>query len=101
MISQLSVCQYVFFHLSRYHIYIELTKRKENKKLITTKLTAKKTFANFVYETTLDEYGPTFNEFMNNLEITTEKMFHWISFNNLKADYSNVICVFFLINLFH
>ena len=58
-------------------------------------------FVNFADETTPDEYGPTFNEFMNNLEITTEKMFQWINFNNLKADYSNVICLFFLINLFH
>ena len=32
--------------------------------------------------------GPTLNEVMNNLEISTEKMFEWFSFNNLKANAS-------------
>ena len=31
---------------------------------------------------------PLLNEVMNNLEITTEKMFEWFSFNNLKANVS-------------
>ena len=42
-------------------------------------------FANFADDTTPYECGPTLNEVMNNLEITTEKMFEWFSFNNLKA----------------
>ena len=48
------------------------------------------------------EYGPTLNEVMNNLEITTEKIFEWFSFNNLKWKQMllNFICLFLLINLF-
>ena len=51
-------------------------------------------FANFADDTTLYECGPTLNEVMNNLETTTEKMFKWLSFNNLKANASK--CHFFL-----
>ena len=51
-------------------------------------------FANFADDTTLYECGPTLNEAMNNLETTTEKMFKWLSFNNLKANASK--CHFFL-----
>ena len=45
-------------------------------------------FANFTDDTTLYECGPTLNEVMNNLEVTTEKMFEWFTFNNLKANAS-------------
>ena len=45
-------------------------------------------FANFADDTTFYECGPTLNQVMNNVEITTEKMFEWFSFNNLKANAS-------------
>ena len=45
-------------------------------------------FANYADDTTTYECGPTLNEVMNNLEITTEKMFKWFNFNNLKANAS-------------
>ena len=45
-------------------------------------------FANFTDDTTLYECGPTLNKVMNNLEVTTEKMFEWFTFNNLKANAS-------------
>ena len=51
-------------------------------------------FANYAYDTTPYECGPTLNGVMNNLEITTEKMFEWFSFNNLKANASK--CHLFL-----
>ena len=41
------------------------------------------------------ECGPTLNEAMNNLEITTENFFEWFSFKNVKANVealSNVEC---------
>ena len=43
-------------------------------------------FSNFADDITPYECGPTLNEVMNNFEITTEKMFEWVSFNNLKAN---------------
>ena len=55
-------------------------------------------FANFADDTTPYECGPTLNEVMNNLEITTGKMFEWFSFNNLKANASK--CHLFL-SLYH
>ena len=45
-------------------------------------------FANFADDTTPYECGPTLNEVMNNLETTTEKIFEWFSFNNLRANAS-------------
>ena len=51
-------------------------------------------FANYADDTTPYECGPTLNEVMNNLEITTEKMFEWFSFNNLKTNASK--CHLFL-----
>ena len=45
-------------------------------------------FANFADDTTPYKYGPTLNEFMNNLEISTEKMFEWFSFSNLEVNAS-------------
>ena len=45
-------------------------------------------FANFADDTTPYECGPTLNEVMNNLQKTTEKMFEWFSFNNLKVNAS-------------
>ena len=51
-------------------------------------------FADFADDTTPYECGPTLNEVMNNLETTTEKMFEWFSFNNLKANASK--CHLFL-----
>ena len=39
-------------------------------------------FANVADDTNPYECGPTLNEVMKNLEITTEKMFEWFSFNN-------------------
>ena len=51
-------------------------------------------FANFADDTTYCECGPTLNEVMNNLETTTQKMFEWFSFNNLKANASK--CHLFL-----
>ena len=51
-------------------------------------------FANFADDTTPYECGPTLNEFINNHEITTEKMSEWFSFNNLKASASK--CHLFL-----
>ena len=48
----------------------------------------KSDFANYADDTTPYECGPTLNEVMNNLEITTEKMLEWFSFNNLKANTS-------------
>ena len=51
-------------------------------------------FANYADDTTPYECGPTLNEVMNNLQITTEKMFEWFNFNNLKANPSK--CHLFL-----
>ena len=51
-------------------------------------------FANYADDTTPYECGTTLNEVINNLEITTEKMFEWFSFNNLKANASK--CHLFL-----
>ena len=51
-------------------------------------------FVNYADDTTSYECGPTLNEVMNNLEITTEKMLEWFSFNNLKANASK--CHLFL-----
>ena len=45
-------------------------------------------FANYAHDTSPYECGPTLNEVMNNLETTTEKMFEWFSFNNLKTNAS-------------
>ena len=45
-------------------------------------------FANFADDTTPYERGHSFNEAINNLETTTEKVFEWFSFNNLKANTS-------------
>ena len=45
-------------------------------------------FANFADDTTPYECGPRLNEVMNNLETTTEKIFEWFSFNNLRANAS-------------
>ena len=50
-------------------------------------------FANFADDTTPYECGPTL-KVMNNLETTTEKIFEWFSFNNLKANASK--CHLFL-----
>ena len=52
-------------------------------------------FANFADDTTPYECGPILNEVMNNLEITTGKMFKWFSFNNLKANASKCHLFFF------
>ena len=46
-------------------------------------------FANFADDTTDYECGHSFNEVINNIETTTEKVFEWLSFNNLKANTSN------------
>ena len=43
-------------------------------------------FANFTDDNTPYNCGPTLNEVVNTLETTTEKMFKWFSFNNLKAN---------------
>ena len=51
-------------------------------------------FANFADDTTPYECGPALNEVMNNLEITTEKMFEWFNFNNVKANASK--CYLFI-----
>ena len=51
-------------------------------------------FANYADNTTPNECGPTLNKVVNNLETTTEKMFQWFSFNNLKANASK--CHLFL-----
>ena len=45
-------------------------------------------FANFADDTTPYECGHSFNEVINNLEATTEKVFEWFSFSNLKANTS-------------
>ena len=45
-------------------------------------------FANFADDTTPFECGHSFNEVINNLEATTEKVFEWFTFNNLKANTS-------------
>ena len=45
-------------------------------------------FANFANDTTLYECGHSFNEVINNLETTTEKVFERFSFSNLKANTS-------------
>ena len=45
-------------------------------------------FANFADDTTLYECGHSFNEVINNLEATTEKVSEWFSFNNLKGNTS-------------
>ena len=57
-------------------------------------------FANFVDDTTPYECGPTLNEVINSLEITTEKMFEWFSFKNLKANAFKCNFFFLLITLF-
>ena len=44
--------------------------------------------ANFADNTSPYECGPTLDQVMNNLEITTGKMFEWFNFNNLKANAS-------------
>ena len=41
-------------------------------------------FANFADDTTPYECGHSFNEVINNIETTTEKVFEWLSFNNNK-----------------
>ena len=51
-------------------------------------------FANFADDTTPYKCGPKLNEVINNLEITTEKMFERFSLNNLKANASK--CHLFL-----
>ena len=43
-------------------------------------------FANFADDTTPYECGHSFNEVINNFETTTEKVFEWFSFHNLKAN---------------
>ena len=45
-------------------------------------------FANFADDTTPYECGHSFNEAINILETTTEKVFEWFSFKNLKANTS-------------
>ena len=45
-------------------------------------------FSNFADDTTPYECGHSFNEVINNLETTKEKVFEWFSFNNLKANNS-------------
>ena len=45
-------------------------------------------FASFADDTTPYECGHLFNKVINNLEATTEKVFEWFSFNNLKANTS-------------
>ena len=55
-------------------------------------------FANFVHDTTPYKCGPTLNEVMNDLEMTTEQMFEQFSFNNLKANASKYH-LFLLISL--
>ena len=45
-------------------------------------------FANFADDTTRYECGHSFNEVINNLKTTTEKVFEWFSFNNSKANTS-------------
>ena len=44
--------------------------------------------SDFVDDITPNERGPKLNEVMNNFEITTEKMFKWLNFNNLEANFS-------------
>ena len=51
-------------------------------------------FANLADDATPYECGPTLNEVINNLEITTEKIFEWFSFYNLKGNVSK--CHLFL-----
>ena len=48
----------------------------------------KTTVANFADDTTPYECGHSFNEVIDNIETTTEKVFEWFSFNNLKANTS-------------
>ena len=45
-------------------------------------------FANFADDTTPYECSHSFNEIINNLETTTEKVFEWFIFNNLKVNIS-------------
>ena len=45
-------------------------------------------FSNFADDTTPYKCGPTPNEVMNKIEITTEKMFEWFNFNSLKVNAS-------------
>ena len=45
-------------------------------------------FSNFADDTTPYECSHSFNVVINNLETTTEKVFEWFSFNNLKANTS-------------
>ena len=45
-------------------------------------------FANFADDTTPYECGHSFNKVINNIETTTEKVFEWFNFNNLKANTS-------------
>ena len=49
-------------------------------------------FANFADDNTISRCGPTFKEVTNNLEITTEKMLEWFSFNSLEANASKCQC---------
>ena len=58
-------------------------------------------FANFSDDTTPYECGHSFNEVINNFETTTEKVFEWFSFNNLKQILQNAICSLPLMNLPH
>ena len=51
-------------------------------------------FVKFADDTTPYACEPTHNEVMNNVEITTEKVFEWFSFNNLKVNAS--ICHLFI-----
>ena len=51
-------------------------------------------FANFADDTTPYECGHSFNEIINNLETTTEKVFEWFIFDSLKASTSK--CHFFV-----
>ena len=45
-------------------------------------------FANFADDTTPYECGHSFNDVINNLETTREKVFKWFGSNNLKANNS-------------
>ena len=45
-------------------------------------------FANFADGTTPYECGHSFNEVINDLQATTEKLFEWFNFNNLRANTS-------------
>ena len=53
-------------------------------------------FANFADDTIPYECDHSFNEVINNLETTTEKVFECFSFNNLKANTSKCYLFVFL-----